>query len=100
MTQNRPYTFELAAIVLAEPNQHTEIKALAERNGVDPHQFERAIEVLKAVKSSGEVVEDFIRREYLLDGWLHGYLPLDAPASDSTLTTWSLGQLAEAHYRP
>jgi hypothetical protein len=56
MDQNRPYTFELAAIVLAEPGQHDEIKALAERNGVEPDQFERAIEVLKIAKRTLQVL--------------------------------------------
>ena len=53
MALNRPYTFELAAIVLDEPGQHDDIKALAERNS----------------------------------------------PTDSSLTVWKLGQLAEAFYR-
>jgi hypothetical protein len=82
MPLNRPYTFELAATALAETAQHSEIRALAERNAVDPDQFERATIILKGVKASGETLDDFVRREYILDGWLHGYLSLDASPSD------------------
>ncbi|WP_396922712.1 hypothetical protein [Mycolicibacterium sp.] len=99
MPLNRPYTFELAAMALAEPGQHGEIKALAERNGVDPDQFERATVILKGIKASGETLEDFVRREYIMDGWPQGYLQLDASPADTTLTTWKLGQFAEAHHR-
>ena len=95
---NRPYTFELAAMALADTGQHDEVGALGERNGVGPDHFERAVLILKAIASSGERIEDFVRREYILDGWLHGYLPLDIAGTDPTLTTWKLGQLAEAHY--
>ena len=96
---NRPYTFELAAMVLADPGQHDDVKALAERNEVGPDHFERAILIVTAIAASGERIEDFVRREYILDGWLHGYLPLDASPNDTSLTTWKLGQFAEAHYR-
>lgn len=99
MTLNRPYTFELAAMALAEPGQHDEIRALAERNGVGADHFERAVRILTSVAGSGDRIEDFVRREYILDGWLHGYLPLDASPNDTSLTTWKLGQFAEAHYR-
>lgn len=98
-TLNRPYTFELAAMTLADPGQHDDVRGLAERNGVGPDHFERAVLIVRAIASSGERVEDFVRREYILDGWLHGYLPLDASPGDPTLTTWKLGQFAEAHYR-
>ncbi|HEX7826532.1 MAG TPA: hypothetical protein VF477_16640 [Mycobacterium sp.] len=99
MPLNRPYAFELAAMALAEPGQHSEIRALAERNAVDLDLFERATVIIKGVKESGETLEDFVRREYILDGWLNGYLPLDASPTDPALTTWKLGQLAEAHHR-
>ncbi|MGP4058541.1 hypothetical protein ACTWP6_27580 [Mycobacterium sp. 4D054] len=96
---NRPYTFELAAMALADPGQQDEIGATAERNGVGPEHFQRAVLILKALAASGHDIEDFVRREYILDGWLHGYLPLDASPGDPTLTIWKLGQFAEAHYR-
>ncbi|KKF02778.1 hypothetical protein [Mycolicibacterium obuense] len=99
MTLNRPYTFELAAMALADPGQQDDIKALAERNGVGPNHFERAVLIVTAIGASGERIEDFVRREYILDGWLHGYLPLDASPNGTSLTTWKLGQFAEAHYR-
>lgn len=99
MPPNRPYRFELAAMALAEPGQHGEIETLAERNGVDPDKFERATVIINGLKASGETLEDFVRREYILDGWLQGYLPLDVSPADSSLTTWKLGQFAEAYYR-
>jgi hypothetical protein len=42
--------------------------------------------------------QSWIRQEYIVDGWLQGYLdanvdPIEAPS------TWVLGQLADAHYR-
>jgi hypothetical protein len=50
------------------------------------------------LQRGGEEEEDFILREYILDGWLHGYLPLDVAATDPALSTWKLAQLAEAYY--
>ncbi|TDH47874.1 hypothetical protein E2F47_26155 [Mycobacterium eburneum] len=99
MALNRPYTFELAAMVLDEPGQHDEIKALAERNDVDGEHVERAIAILRNISAAGESVPDFVRREHFLDGWLHGYLSLDDSPTDPSLTVWKLGQLAEAFYR-
>ena len=100
MPLSRPYTFELAAMARADPGQHGDIKALAERNGVDADHFERATAILQGVGGTGEKLDDFVRREYILDGWLHGYLPLDASPSDPSLTVWKqLGQFAEAFYR-
>jgi hypothetical protein len=97
---NRPYTFELAAMALTEPEQYDDVMALAERNGVNPDLFQRATAILKTLGEQGENVDDFVRREYILDGWLHGYLPLEASLSDPSLTVWKLGQFAEAFYRP
>ena len=99
MTFNRPYTFEMAAMAIAEPGEHSAIKALAQRNGVDVDQFERATAILKGVVAAGDTVENFVRHEYIVDGWLHGYLPLAASPTDGTLTTWKLAQFAESHYR-
>lgn len=96
MPENRPYTFELAAAAL----EHApDIESVAHRNGVDLGQLNRATEILRRLHAGGEDVQDFIRREYVLDGWIHGYLPLDASPADPTLTTWKLSQLAESHYR-
>ena len=51
---NRPYTFELAAMALADPGQHDDVRALAECNGVGPDHFERAVLIVNAIASSGE----------------------------------------------
>lgn len=76
MPLNRPYAFELAAMAVVDPGRHNDFKDTAERNGVGPDQFDRAAAILKTYVSSVESLEDFVRREYFLDGWLHGYLPL------------------------
>ncbi len=94
---NRPYTFELAALVLTGEDLESVRKA-AESNGVAPADLDQAIAILRVLQQGGEDPEDFVLREYILDGWLQGYLPLGVQAGDSTLNTWRLGQLAEAHY--
>lgn len=97
MTENRPYTFELAALALNDqPLENVRKTALA--NGVSVEALDRAIGILGVLQRGGEDPQDFVLREYILDGWLHGYLPLDVAGTDATLTTWRLGQLAEAHY--
>ncbi|MGV7570840.1 hypothetical protein PJL70_08550 [Mycobacterium kansasii] len=68
------------------------------RHGVSIEALDRAIGILGVLQRGGEDPQDFVLREYILDGWLHGYLPLDIAGTDPTLTTWKLGQLAEAHY--
>lgn len=97
MTENRPYTFELAALALIDqPLENVRKTAIA--NGVSVEALDRAIGILGVLQRGGEDPHDFVLREYILDGWLHGYLPLDVAGTDPTLTTWKLGQLAEAHY--
>lgn len=99
-TYNRPYMFELAAMVLTarERGDHDSVAyATAEANGVEPEQLDRAVATLARLQ-----IADFatwIRHEYLIDGWLHGYLDTTVDSADPTLTTWMLGQLADAHYR-
>ncbi len=98
MTDNRPYTFELAALALDDQQPLENIRKTAASNGVALDTLDRAIAVLRILQRGGEDPQDFIMREYILDGWLHGYLPLDVAATDPALSTWKLGQLAEAHY--
>lgn len=95
---NRPYTFEMAALTLNGQDLDGVRKA-AESNGVAPADLDRAIAILRVLKEGGEDPDDFVLREYILDGWLQGYLPLNVQAGDPALNTWRLGQLAEAHYR-
>lgn len=106
MSFNRPYTFELARQLLATfdhqvlTEQHREDIASqyanAERNGVDRATLDRAAHTLQRLAPSD--VDEWIRQEYIVDGWLHGYLPLAADPADPSLSTWQLGQLAYAHY--
>jgi hypothetical protein len=94
---NRPYTFELAALALDDETL-VGVRKTAEANGVNAAGLERAISILRILQKGGEDPDDFVLREYILDGWLQGYLPLNVQAGDPTLNTWHLGQLAEAHY--
>ncbi|KDE97063.1 hypothetical protein Y900_027635 [Mycolicibacterium aromaticivorans JS19b1 = JCM 16368] len=94
---NRPYTFELAALALNGEDLDG-VRRTAKSNGVAVADLERATAVLRVLQQGGEDPDDFVLREYILDGWLKGYLPLDVQAGDPTLNTWRLGQLAEAHY--
>ena len=94
---NRPYTFELAALVVNGQDLDGVRKA-AEANGVAAADLDRAIAIVRVLQQGGEDPDDFVLREYILDGWLQGYLPLNVQAGDPALNTWHLGQLAEAHY--
>ena len=98
MTYNRPYTFELAyQLLTAQPGDDlVGHYANAASNGVDRPALDRAAQTLRRLAPAD--VNTWIRQEYIVDGWLHGYLPLDVAGTDPTLTTWKLGQLAEAHY--
>ncbi len=100
MAENRPYIFELAAISLqsTESPGSEGIRDVAARNGVDLEQLDRAAEILRGVVAAGGDLDEWIRNEYILDGRLHGYLPIDASPADTDLATWKLGQFAEAHY--
>ncbi|MGD9622251.1 MAG: hypothetical protein AB7G47_19680 [Mycolicibacterium sp.] len=94
---NRPYTFELAALLLDGPQES--VHTTAQANGVDLDQLTRAAEILTRLQAAGEDINEWVRREYIIDGWLHGYLPLQASPADPALTTWKLAQHAEAFYR-
>lgn len=116
MTVNRPYIFELARHFLVaqhagrpfaqsddvhafteEDHENIESQyANAERNGVDRDTLNRAAHTLQRLAPTD--VDEWIRQEYIVDGWLHGYLNLNADPADPTLTLWRLGQLAYAHY--
>ncbi|NTY62610.1 hypothetical protein [Mycolicibacterium sphagni] len=100
MTDNRPYTFELANQLLADRAAGQEVAghyANAERNGITRAQLDRAAATLQRL--APEDFATWIRQEYLVDGWLHGYVDVTAAGSGTDLTTWVLGQLADEHYR-
>ncbi len=97
---NRPYTFELAAQLLNARDDGqavANVYATASANGIDRGQLDRAVSTLAQLQ-----IHDFptwIRQEYIVDGWLHGYLDSSADPSDPKLTVWILSQMADAHYR-
>jgi hypothetical protein len=95
---NWPYTFELAALVVNGQDLDGVRKA-AEANDVGTADLDRAIAIVRVLKQGGEDPDEFVLREYILDGWLQGYLPINVQVGDPALNTWHLGQLAEAHYR-
>ncbi|PBA68925.1 hypothetical protein CKJ76_25760 [Mycobacterium avium] len=70
--------------------------ANAASNGVDRAQLDRAAATLQRIDPDD--FDTWIRREYIVDGWLHGYLDPSANPDDPTLTAWVLGQRAAAHY--
>ena len=98
-TMNRPYVFELAVLALDPEVGQDNARKTARDNGIDDAVFDRAVGVLHRVKDGGEDIDDFVLREYILDGWLQGYVPLGAQASNAMLTTWRLAQLAQEHYQ-
>ncbi|GAA2429183.1 hypothetical protein [Mycolicibacterium llatzerense] len=98
MSYNRPYIFELAHQLLADRHAGNSVEghyANAERNGISRAVLDRAANTLQRIAPEDFVT--WIRQEYLVDGWLHGYVDVAAGSADE-LTTWVLGQLAEAHY--
>jgi hypothetical protein len=101
MTLNRPYTFELAHQLLTAQSLGHDTDghyANASRNGAPRDALDRAAVTLQRLAPADFAT--WIRSEYIVDGWLHGYLDPGADPADPTLTTWVLGQLAAAHYDP
>lgn len=97
MSDNRPYIFELAGLLLdaaGSQDAATSITDAAIDNGVELAELTRATEILLGLAREGRDVAEWIRGEYFIDGWLHGYLPLSASPADASLTTWTLAQLA------
>lgn len=100
MPENRPYAFELGAILYRETadGQTSNIRDVAADNGVSSDQLDRAAAIIARLDADGQDIEEFIRREYVIDGMLHGYVPLDASLGDPALSTWLLSQHADNHY--
>lgn len=97
MPENRPYTFELASFLLEAKRNNTDtanIHETAQRNGVDTGQLQRAADILEHFTTNDQDTAEWIHREYLIDGWLHGYIPPD----QTDIPTYIAAQLAEAHY--
>lgn len=100
MTYNRPYTFELANELLTDRAAGHDVAghyANAERNGISRADLDRATATLRRL--APEDFATWLRQEYIVDGWLHGYVDVNADGSGADLSTWVLGQLADEHYR-
>ncbi|SLJ76324.1 hypothetical protein [Mycobacteroides abscessus] len=100
MSYNRPYIFELAHQLLADRHAGNSVEghyANAERNGISRAVLDRAANTLQRIAPEDFVT--WIRQEYLVDGWLHGYVDVTSASTGDELTTWVLGQLADAHYQ-
>lgn len=102
MTNNRPYLFELAAILrTARLNGEdcTSLRETATHNRIDLDELDRAAGIVDALAAEGTDIDEWVRREYIIDGWLHGWLPAQASLADATLSTWKLSQYADAYYQ-
>lgn len=101
MTDNRPYTFELAHQLLADRHAGHDVAAHyanAERNGITRAALDRAGATLQRV--APEDFTSWIRQEYIVStGWLHGYVDVTTAAHGAEPTASVLGQLADAHHR-
>ncbi|MDO3331515.1 hypothetical protein [Mycobacteroides abscessus] len=98
-TQNRPYVFELAVQfteLVSRGEDGSDTRELAARNDVDAGELDRAIAIVQGFISSGADITQWLHQEYMIDGWLRGYLPLETSPAD--ISTWTLGQLAASHY--
>lgn len=98
-TQNRPYIFEMAKQIVdvtARGEDPSKSREAALHNGIDPGELERAVVIVQHFISSGSDVEQWLHQEYIIDGWLRGYLPLETSASETGI--WTLGQMADAFY--
>lgn len=98
-TQNRPYVFELAAQfveLVARGDDGSDTRELAARNDIDAGELDRAIAIVQGFISGGADITQWLHQEYMIDGWLRGYLPLDTSPAD--VSTWTLGQMADNHY--
>ncbi|MCA4726665.1 hypothetical protein [Mycolicibacterium fortuitum] len=97
-TVNRPYMFELAALIVRAEERHEEVASLrqaAARNAVDATELDRTVELLRRFHATGTDIDEWVRQEYFVDGWIHGYLPPDlAP----TASVWQMAQYAAAYY--
>lgn len=102
MTTNRPYIFELAALLRTARINHedcTSLREVATHNGIDLDQLDRASAIVDTLATEGTDIDEWVRREYIIDGWLHGWLSAQASLDDPALSTWKLSQYAYEHYQ-
>ncbi|KWX19576.1 hypothetical protein AFM11_35165 [Mycolicibacterium wolinskyi] len=99
---NRPYVLQMAVALIVpqrDDEYYRRIREAAEGNGVPPDLLDRAAFIVDGVYKGGTDIDEWIRQEYIVDGWLHGYVPLDASPTDPHWSTFRLAQLAADHYR-
>ncbi len=104
-TVNRPYMFELAALIVRAEERHEEVESLrqaAARNAVDATELDRTVDLLRRFHASGTDIDEWVRQEYFVDGWIRGYLPQDlAPtASVCQMAQYAAGYYADDDVQP
>lgn len=99
MNFNRPYTFQLTDQLLSAHSLGHDTAghyANAASIGVDRDQLDRAAVTLQRLNPAD--FDTWIRREHIVDGWLHGYPDPSGRSYRPTLTARPLGQRAATHY--
>lgn len=97
---NRPYIFPMAAALRVpgrDDEYYARVRDSAENNGIAADQLDRAAFV-DGVRRGGTDMDEWIRQEFIVDGWLHGYVSLDASPTDPEWSTWTLAQRNDEHY--
>ncbi|BBX30449.1 MULTISPECIES: hypothetical protein [Mycolicibacterium] len=99
-TENRPYVFELAAQALISAEEAEISRSIVERKDISTESFDRAVATVQALKAAGEDLDEWVRRQYIVDGWLQGWLQVDAQllTDAAAASTWQLAQLAAGFY--
>jgi hypothetical protein len=107
MNVNRPYTFQVAPSS-SPPTATTSLPTNTTTTSLATTPTQNATAATAPPLTAAHALQrawppptstNGIRQEYLVDGWLLGYLALTVGAADPNLTIWQLGQLAYANYR-
>ena len=101
MSTNRPYLFELATLIRTARINGEDLSSLrdvAAHNNIDLAELDRASSIVDALAAEGTDLDEWVRREYIIDGWLHGWLSPQASFNDPALTSWKLSQYAYDYY--
>lgn len=101
MTSNRPYLFELTALLRTTRQNNedeTNLREAATHNRIDLKELDRVAAIVDALAADGIDLDEWVRREYIIDGWLRGWLSPQTSLDDPSLTTWKLSQFADEHY--
>lgn len=98
---NRPYVLQMAVALMTpgfDDEYYSGVRSAAESNGVSAEELDRAAFVVDGVQRGGGDLDEWIRQEFIVDGWLHGYVPLELDPSDPKWSTWKLAQFNDEHY--